>query len=108
MRDKEFKFELETLRDALTDKALAEHVSVACPDLYDSMGDLVNSIDAYLNHKEYTREDFAGDILTLIEFLSSDEVEKYSKGSEIQLCALQSCLISYADSLDCFDVAQDD
>ena len=108
MRDKDFRFHLETLIDAVTDPEVIAHASFACPDLVASMRDLASTIDVYLNHKEYTREDFAGDVLTLMEFFSSDEVEKYSKGSEIQLQALLSCLISYADSLDCFDVAQDD
>lgn len=108
MRDKNFKLELETIRAALTDPALSTHTKYACKDLSDSMRDLVNSIDAYLNHKEYTQGDFAGDILTLMEFLASGEVEEYSKGSELQLELLQAALVNYADSLDCLDVAQDD
>ena len=65
-------------------------------------------IDGYLNEKDYTQNDFADDVLTVMEFLASDEVARFSEGSDLQLSMLQTALLNYVDSLDCFDVAQED
>ena len=43
-----------------------------------------------------------------MEFLASDEVARFSEGSELQLSMLQTALLNYVDSLNCFDVAQED
>ena len=70
--------------------------------------EMLRCINGYLNEGDYTQGDFAEDILSVMEFLASDEVARFSEGSELQLSMLQTALLNYVDSLNCFDVAQED
>lgn len=108
MNEKSFRDELRCIRSYLRNADTAAYADFADPRIADKMEELADLIDGYVCGSDYSQHDFAEDILTLMEFLSSDEVAKYSDGRDLQLLMLQAALVNYADSLDCFDVAQED
>lgn len=108
MGRKTFKDEMRYLRKAMLDPDFYETACLNFPDIAKMMKEFANLMDFALVDRGYSERDYAGDILTIMEFLASDEAEKYSEGSELQLSMLQAALLNYADSLKCFDVAQDD
>lgn len=107
MDGKTFMNELRCIRDSLRDSDAAAYAGFVAPRIADKMAELADLIDGYVCERDYTQNDFAEDILSIMEFLSSDEVAKFSDGRDLQLSMLQAALVNYADSLDCFDVAQD-
>lgn len=108
MDEKAFRDELRCIRSYLRNADTAAYAGFADPRIADKMEELADLIDDYARKNYYSKHDFAEDILTIMEFLSSDEVAKFSDGRDLQLSMLQAALVNYADSLDCFDVAQED
>lgn len=108
MDEKAFRDELRCIRSYLRNADTAAYAGFADPRIADKMEELADLIDDYARKNYYSQHDFAEDILTVMEFLSSDEVAKFSDGRDLQLSMLQAALVNYADSLDCFDVAQED
>lgn len=108
MNEKSFRDELRCIRSYLRNADTAAYADFADPRIADKMEELADLIDDYARKNYYSKHDFAEDIITIMEFLSSDEVAKFSDGRDLQLSMLQAALVNYADSLDCFDVAQED
>lgn len=107
MNEKAFRDELRCIRSYLRNADTAAYAGFADPRIADKMEELADLIDGYVCERDYTQHDFADDIISIMEFLSSDEVAKFSDGKDLQLLMLQAALVNYADSLDCFDVAQE-
>lgn len=108
MNEKAFKDELRCIRSYLRNADTAVYAGFADPRIADKMAELADMIDEYVRERDYTQDDFTEDILSIMEFLSGDEVAKFSDGRDLQLLMLQAALVNYANSLDCFDVAQED
>lgn len=108
MDEKTFRDELRGIRYALRNADTAAYADFAAPRIADKMAELAGLIDGYVCERDYSQHDFAEDIISIMEFLASDEVAKFSDGRDLQLSMLQAALVNYADSLDCFDVAQED
>lgn len=108
MNEKAFRDELRCIRSYLRNDDTAAYAGFADPRIADKMAELADLIDGYVCGSDYTQSDFADDMLTVMEFIASDEVERFSEGSELQLSILQTSLLNYVDSLNCFDVAQED
>ena len=108
MDEKDFRDELRFFRNVLLKADSVTYAGFAAPKIADKMEELAGLIDGYLNESDYTQNDFAEDMLSVMEFLASDEVARFSDGSDLQLSMLQTALLNYVDSLNCFDVAQVD
>lgn len=106
MDEKDFKDELRHIRAALRNVDASAYANLAAPQIADKMEELAGLIDGYLG--DYTQQNFKDDILTVMEYLASDEVARFSDGSELQLSMVQTAMLNYVDSLNCFDVAQED
>ncbi len=108
MHEEVFK---EMLRCIRNEMRVADGVACegfAAKQIAEKMEELAGLIDGYLNESDYTQGDFAENILSVMEFLASDEAARFSEGSELQLSMLQTALLNYVDSLNCFEVAQED
>lgn len=108
MDEKAFKDELRCIRSYLRNDDIVAYAGFADPLIADKMEELADLIDDYARKNYYSKHDFTEDIITIMEFLASDEVAKFSDGKDLQLSMLQAALVNYVDSLDCFDVAQED
>ena len=108
MDEKTFRDELRHIRKTLRSVDASAYANFAAPQITDKMEELAGLIDGYLNESDYTESDFTSDVIAFMEFLASDEVARFSEGSDLQLSMLQTALLNYVDSLNCFDVAQED
>ena len=108
MDEKTFRDELRYIRNAMRNVDVAVYADFAAPQIAEKMAELADLIDGYVCERNYTQQDFKDDVLSLLDFLTSDEVARFSDGRSLQLSMLQAALLNYVDSLDCFDVAQDD
>ena len=108
MHEEIFKEQLRCIRNELRSVDTDFYASLAAAQIAGKMEELAGLIDGYLNESDYTQSDFAEDMLSVMEFLASDEVARFSEGSDLQLSMLQTALLNYVDSLNCFDVAQED
>ena len=108
MNEKTFMDELRSIRSALCNADTVVYAGFAAPQIADKIAELVDLIDEYTGERSYTQQDFRDDVLSLLDFLTSDEVARFSDGRDLQLSMLQAALLNYVDSLDCFYVAQDD
>lgn len=108
MDEEIFKEQLRCIRNELRAVDTDFYASLSAAQIAGKMEELAGLIDGYLNESDYTQDDFADDMLTVMEFLASDEVARFSEGSDLQLSMLQTALLNYVDSLNCFDVAQED
>lgn len=106
MDEKTFKDELRLTRSTLRNIDTLAYACLVAPQIADKMAELVDSIDVYLSG--YTQQNFKDDVLALLDFFTSDEVAHFSSGRDLQLSMVQTALLNYVDSLDCFDVAQED
>ena len=108
MDEKDFRDELRHIRKTLRNVDASAYANFAAPQITDTMAELADLIDGYLGERDYTQQNFMDDILAVMEFLASDEVARFSEGSDLQLSMVQTALLNYVDSLYCFDVAQED
>ena len=106
MDEEVFKEQLRCIRNELRSVDTDFYASLAAAQIAGKMEELAGMIDGYLSG--YTQQSFKDDVLAIMEFLAGDEVARFSEGSELQLSMVQTALLNYVDSLNCFDVAQED